>query len=44
MVEINGVAVAAVPDEARRAAMRTSPLKLKVDRAGAARDVVVVFP
>jgi putative serine protease PepD len=44
VLEINGTALSALADDARRAATRTSPLKLKLETEGATREVVVVFP
>jgi predicted aspartyl protease len=42
VLEVNGVALAAMGD-GLRAAMRTSPLKLKLEKDGKTREVVVTF-
>jgi predicted aspartyl protease len=44
VLEINGTALSALADDARRTATRTSPLKLKLESEGVTREVVVVFP
>ena len=44
VLAINGTALSALTDDARRAATRISPLKLKLESAGVTREVTVVFP
>lgn len=44
VLEINGTALSALADDARRAATRVSPLMLKLESGGVTREVTVVFP
>jgi S1-C subfamily serine protease len=43
VLEINGAALSALGDDARRTAMHTSPLRLKLEKDGKAREVIVTF-
>ena len=44
VLEINGASVANLSEDQRRAALRSSPLKLKLEKDGVPHEVTIVFP
>jgi len=44
LLAINGASIASMTDDQRRAALRVSPLKLKLAKDGAEHEVTIVFP
>jgi predicted aspartyl protease len=44
VLEVNGTPFASMPEDQVKSAMRTSPLKLKLMKDGAAHEVTIVFP
>jgi hypothetical protein len=44
VLEINGIAIGQMTDDARRAALHTSPVRLKLEKDTKIREVTIVFP
>lgn len=44
VLEVNGTKIDAMPEDQVRAAMRISPLKLKLSKDGSTHEVTIVFP